>query len=163
MANVRSWLFDLLKAVGLYLLVVVGGSVCFLSLAPVFGYLPYSDRPGPGWIGKFPGIGWADFWHGVVFMSGWALLLMPLATIAALILFSIARILEWLKTPPSVVAVIGGLLAGLVSGYIVLGLGWYIAIAQAPVYFAAILGLVYGSVLLPRRGAVRASGDLPPT
>jgi hypothetical protein len=159
MATAKSWLFDLLRSVGLYLVVVVGGSVCFLSLAPVFGYLPYSDRPGPGWIGKFPGIGWADLWHVVVYMSGWALLLMPLAIVAGLVVFSIARVLECFGTPRIIVAGVGGLLAGLVSGYIVAGVGWYIAIAETPVYFAAALGLIYGSVLLPRSRAVRASGS----
>ena len=158
MAGAKSWLFDVLRSVGLYLVVVVGGSVCFLSLAPVFGYLPYSDRPGPGWIGKFPGVGWHDFWHNVVFMFDWALLLIPLATIAGLVVFSIARILECFGTPRTIVAIAGGLLAGFVSGYIVAGVGWYIAIGQAPVYFATALGLIYGSVVLPRSHAVRASG-----
>jgi len=163
MAIAKSWLFDLLRSVGLYLAVVVGGSVCFLSLAPIFCYLPYRDRPGPGWFGKFPAIGWADFWHGVAFMSSWALLLMPLAAVAGLIVFSVTRILERFRTPRTVVAVVGGLLAGLVSGYIVLGVGWYIAIAPAPVYVAAALGLIYGSVLLPRSRAVNAGGNQAPT
>ena len=162
-AIAKSWLFDLLRSVGLYLAVVLGGTVCFLSLAPVFGYLPYSDRPGPGWIGKFPAIGWANFWHNALYMFEWAVLLIPLASITGLIMFSIARILEGFGTPRTIVAVVGGLLAGLASGYIVLGVGWYIAIAAAPVYFAAVLGLIYGSVLLPRRRAVHASGSQTPT
>jgi len=124
----------------------------------VFGYLPYSDRRGPGWIGKFPAIGWADFWHGVGFMFGWALLLVPYAIVAGLIVFALARLLERFKVPRLVVAIVAALLAGFVSGYIVLGIGWYIAIAGAPVYFAAVLGLIYGGCLLPRSRAVREGG-----
>ena len=154
----KKWLLDLLRSIVLYLLLIVGGSLCFLSLAPVFGYLPYSDRPGPGWIGRFPGVGWADFWHGVVFMSGWALLLTPYAIVAGLVVFGITRLLERFKTPRTVVAVVAASLAGFVSGYIVLGIGWYIAIAAAPVYFAAALGLLYGAVVLPRSRAVREGG-----
>lgn len=144
---------DLSRSIGLYVLLVVGGSLCFLSLSPVFGYLPYSDRPGPGWIGKFPAIGWADFWHSVVFLFGWALLLVPYAMVAGLIVFALARLLERVKTPRVVVAIVAALLAGFVSGYIVLGIGWYIAIADAPVYWAIVLGLIYGGLLLPKNMA----------
>ena len=148
----KRFLSDLLRSVGLYLLLVVGGSVCFLSLAPVFGYLPYSDRPGPGWIGKFPGIGWADFWQGVAYMINWALLLLPYAMVAGLIVFALARLLERVKIPRVIVAIVAALVGGFVSGYVVLGIGWYIAIAAAPVYFASVLGLVFGGFLLPKRG-----------
>jgi len=154
----KRLLLDLLKSIDLYILVVVGGSLCFLSLAPLFGYLPYSDRPGPGWFGRFPAIGWTDFWHGVDFILGWALLLLPYAIVAGLIVFALARLLERVKTPRIVVAVICALLAGFMSGYIVLALGWYIAIADAPVYFAIVLGLIFGGLLLPRSRAVRESG-----
>ncbi len=154
----KKVLLDLLRSIGLYILVVVGGSLCFLSLAPVFGYLPYSDRPGPGWIGKFPAIGWADFWHSIDFLLGWALLLVPYASVAGLIVFTVARLLERFKTPRVVVAIVAALLAGFVSGYIVLGIGWYIAIADAPVYFAIVLGLIFGGFLLPTSPAQREGG-----
>ncbi len=151
----KRLLLDLLKSIGLYLLVVVGGSLCFLSLAPLFGYLPYSDRPGPGWIGKFPAIGWADFWHGVVNMFGWALLLLPYATVAGLIVFTVARLLERVKTPRVIVAIVAALVAAFASGYVVLAIGWYIAIAEAPVDFASVLGLIFGGFLLPKSRAAR--------
>ena len=146
----KKLLIDLLRSVGLYVLLIVGGSFVFLTLAPVFGYLPYSDRPGPGWIGKFPAIGWADFWHTAQNMFGWALLLVPYAIVAGLIIFSVARLLERFRTPRIAVALVAAVLAGLVSEHIVLGIGWYIAIAQAPGYVAMALGLMYGGFLLPR-------------
>jgi hypothetical protein len=45
---VRRLIQDLVKSVACYALVITGGQVCFLSVAPVLGYLPYSDRPGAG-------------------------------------------------------------------------------------------------------------------
>jgi hypothetical protein len=152
---VKGLVLDLLRSVGLYLLVVVGGSFCFLTLAPVFGYLPYSDRPGPGWIGRFPAIGWAAFWHGVAYMSSWALLLVPYAAAAGLIVFALARLLERVRTPRVVVAIVAALVAAFASGYVVLAIGWYIAIADAPVNLACVLGLVFGGFLLPKSRAVR--------
>ena len=47
-------------AVGLFLLVIVGSMITTLTLASAVGYLPYSDRPGPGWYGpsiSSPGLG----------------------------------------------------------------------------------------------------------
>ncbi len=154
----KRLVWDLLKSVGLYLLVVVGGIVCFLCLAPVFGYLPYSDRPGPGWIGRFPGITWGDFLGVVSFLLGWALLLTPYAIVAALILFGVARLLERIRTPRLIVAVVGALLAGFVSGYIVEGIGWYIAIAEPPVHVAELLGIIFGAWLLPRKRVTQERG-----
>lgn len=151
----KSLSLDLLRSIGLYVLLVVGGSLCFLSLAPVFGDLPYSDRPGAGWIGRFPAIGWADFWHGIVFMFNWALLLVLYALVAGLIVFAVARLLERVKTARIVVAIVAAVLAGFVRGYIVLGIGWYIAIADAPVYWAIALGLIYGGLLLSKSRRVR--------
>jgi len=148
---VKRIAIDLLQTVGLYLLVVVGGVFGFLVCAPVFGYLPYSDRPGPGWFGRFPGVGWADFWHGARFHLGWTLLLAPYAILCGLLLFVVARVLERFHAPRVVVAVVGALLAGFVSGYIVVAIGWYIAIAAPPVYAAVILGILYGAWLLPKR------------
>ena len=158
--RVKAFLLDLLRSIGLYVLIVVGGSLCFLCVAPMFGYLPYSDRPGPGWYGKFPALSWAAFWDGVVSMFDWALLLVPYALVAGLIVFAVARLLERFKAPRVLVAVVGALLAGFVSGYIVLAIGWYIAIAEAPVYFAIVLGLVFGVFLLPsaRRNSAESPG-----
>jgi hypothetical protein len=101
------------------------------------------------------------FWHGVVFLTSWALLLVPYAVVAGLTVFAVARLLERVRTPRVIVAVVAALLAGLVSGYIVLGIGWYIAIADAPVHLAIILGLIYGGFLLPRTRAVRERSVSP--
>ena len=142
---------DLLRAVGLYLAFVVGGVLCFLSLAPVVGYIPYSDRPGPGWVGRFPGVSWSEFLGGLMFQVGWATLLLPYAAVIGVILFAVARGMERIGAPRAVVATLSALLAGLVSGYIVAGIGWCIAIAAPPIYFAMALGAVFGAWCLPTR------------
>ena len=82
-------------------------------------------------------------------------LLLPYAFVAGLVVYSLARLLERLKTPPVVVAIVAALLAAFVSGYIVLGIGWYIAVSEAPVYFAMVLGAIYGGFSLPRRRTVK--------
>jgi hypothetical protein len=153
---VKGFALDLLRSVGLYLLVVVGGLLCFLSLAPVIGYIPYSDRPGAGWIGRFPGVTWSEFLGVVTFLLSWATLLVPYAAAGGVLLFGIARVLERFKVPHIAVAVVMALLAGFVSGYIAAGIGWYIAIAEPPVLFAEFLGVIFGAWFLPAKKA--ASG-----
>ena len=157
----KPFFMDLLKSIGVYLLIVVGGTFCFLTVAPVFGYVPYSDRPGPGWYGKFPALSWTQFWHGAVDMFDWALLLVPYAVVAGLILFTVARLLERFRTPRVAVAIVCAVVGWIGSGYVVMAIGWYIAIGGVAVDLAAALGLVYGGFLLPRRRARTKAA--PPT
>jgi hypothetical protein len=42
------------------LLIILGGLFVYLIFAIAVGYLPYSDRPGPGWYKKRFGIGWDE-------------------------------------------------------------------------------------------------------
>jgi hypothetical protein len=142
--------WDLVKSVGLYLVIIVGGVFAFLSLAPVFGYAPYGDRPGPGWYGRFPATTWHSFWDGVVFLSGWATLLVLYVAAVGILLFGVTRLLERARLPRVAVAIVAALLSGIASGYIVAGIGWYIAIAGSAVDFATVLGIIYGGWLLPK-------------
>ena len=143
--------WDLVKSVLLYLLFIVGGVLCFLSVAPVFGYAPYGDRPGPGWYGPFPATTWPSFWEGILFLSSWATLLLPYATAVGLLLYGVTRLLERVRLHRMVVAIIVAVLSGFASGYVVAGIGWYIAIAGPPVDFAMLLGILYGGWFLPKR------------
>jgi hypothetical protein len=146
-----KFLLDLVKSVGLYLIVVVGGTVGFLSLAPVVGYVPYSDRPGSGWFGRFPAISWAEFVENVQFMVDWAQLFVWHAIILALLIFLLARGLELVRAPRLVVAIICAVVSAFFTGFLVAAAGWYIAIGAAAVYFAMFLALVFGALLLPKR------------
>jgi hypothetical protein len=134
---------DVLRAIALYLAVVVGGTVSFLCVAPVLGY------QGRGEFGRAR-VTWRAFSESALLVLGWAVLLVPYAIVVALVLFISARLLEKLRTPYIAVAAASGLLAGLASGYVVLGIGWYINIDEFAVYFALILGVVYGVGVLPR-------------
>jgi len=146
-----KFLLDLVKSIGLYLVVVVGGTVAFLSLAPVVGYLPYSDRPGPGWYARFPAVSWAEFIETVRFMVDWARLLIWHAIILALLIFLLARSLELVRVPRVVVAIICAVVSAFFTGVLIGAAGWYIAIGAAAVYFAMFLALVFGALLLPKR------------
>jgi hypothetical protein len=70
----------------------------------------------------------------------------------------VARILERAHTPRIAVAVVAALCAGFVSGYLVAGIGWYIAIGAPAVYVAMLLGVLFGSLLLPRSALARKHG-----
>ena len=145
------FLLDLVKSVVLYMLVVIGGTVAFLCLAPVFGYLPYSDRPGPGWYGRFPAISWSEFIENGRFMLDWAGLFFWQAILCALVIFFLARGLELVQTPRIAVAVVCSILSVFLTGFLILAAGWYISIGAAPFYFAILLAVLFGALLLPKR------------
>ena len=75
----KRFLLDFLRSAGIYELVTYGGLTLFLALAPLVGYLPYSDRPGPGWYGHFPALGWSAFWGNAGQMAGFGLFFAILA------------------------------------------------------------------------------------
>jgi hypothetical protein len=153
-----KFFLDLVKSVGLYLLVVIGGTVAFLSLAPLFGYLPYSDRPGPGWYGRFPAISWAEFIETVRYMLDWAKLFIWQSVFCALLIFLLARGLELVRTPRIAVAIVCAVVSAFFTGVLILAAGWYIAIGAAAFYFAISLAVVFGALLVPKR-PVRSVGD----
>lgn len=152
MVNVAGrMLLSFLKSVALYLGVVVGGVTLFLIVAPLVGYVPYSDRPGPGWHGSFPAMSWSQFLSHSRGMLGFSLFAALLMSQFAAICVLVIRLLERLRTPLSVVRFIGGVLTAFLSAYGWLGVGWYIAIGSPAVTLAIVLGALAGAWLLPRR------------
>ena len=143
---IKNFFLDMVKAISLYLLLVPGGTVLILIGSLAAGYLPYSDRPGPGW--QDSGI----FNLGSVwFLAQWAFLFLgPYCLVYGTGLFFGARLFGLLRAPRWLLAVLGALFAGLPSALLVAGLGWYIALAPFPPLGAGILGLAYGALLLPR-------------
>lgn len=140
-------LFSLVKVITTYLLVVMGGTVVFMTFLSVIGYLPYGDRPGPGWYGWQ---GMAAIKSGLYFLQ-WASLGVLPGAVAGGLLFVSVQLLRWIDTPRWLIAILGALASGFISLYLVLGVGWYIAIGEVPVYGAGILGLTYGGWLLPKQ------------
>src|SRR5712692_1562273 len=67
MLRIAKALKDLLAFTSLWTLTVAGGVFLVLILLTLIGYLPYSDRPGPGWQGAhLPSL------QEVGFFLGWA-------------------------------------------------------------------------------------------
>lgn len=134
-----------ISCTGLYCLVLLGGLLLLLVGCSLVGYLPYSDRPGPGWgAPHLPG--WEEIW----FYMGWEFLLVPMLLFWGTIFFAFATLIGWLRVPRWLMGLSAGILCGLLSLMATAALGWYIAIAAFPVYGAGVLGLLFGCLILPR-------------
>ena len=157
MAFLRG-LWSFVKSVALYLGVVAGGLTVFLILAPLFGYLPYSDRPGPGWHGSFPALGWADFWANAVQMASFGIFIALLIALGGAIVVGIIRLTERFHAPLLAVRVGGAILSALVTAYFVMGAGWYIALGLPAWIVSILLGALAGGWFLPRHASPRVVG-----
>jgi hypothetical protein len=131
-------------AVGSYVALLSVGLVLTLTISSAVGYLPYSDRPGPGWtqpVFSFALLG---------FYLSWSVLLLLPTAIYGTVIFAWLRLLTFLDAPRVITRVVGALSAGLVAFYVTAGVGWYLSIALFPVFVAAGLGAGWGALLLPR-------------
>jgi hypothetical protein len=137
----RSLVRDFLVAVGWYVALIAVGSVVILTLCSLVGYLPYSDRPGPGWVGPSFSIGQLEYY------ASWGVLLLIPTVIYGSALFAYHRLLRFLGTPAFLIRLVAGLSGAVIAFVLSAGVGWYIAIAAFPVWVAAILGGVWGSGL----------------
>jgi len=136
------------RSLALFLLVVVGGVTLFLILAPLFGYLPYSDRPGPGWYGRFPAMGWSEFRASSWDMLGFGLFLgivFPVPGAAGVLLIRAFECAVRNRTARRGAAT---LIAALAAGWWILGAGWYISAGLPLLVLATLLGAVTGGALL---------------
>lgn len=131
-------------AVGSYAALIALGLVLTLTISSAVGYLPYSDRPGPGWIEPSFSFGQVGYY------LSWSVLLLPPTAIYGTMLFAWLRVLSVLGTPRLLLKVFAALGAGLLANVLAAGVGWYIAIAAFPVYVATALGAGWGALLLPR-------------
>lgn len=145
------WAFA--KSVALYLGIVAGGLTVFLIFAPLFGYLPYSDRPGPGWFGSFPALGWTEFWSNALGMAGFGLFIAILIALGGAIVVGIIRLTERFHAPILAVRVGGAALSAVVTAYFVMGAGWYISLGLPAWIVAVALGALAGGWFLPQRAS----------
>ena len=132
----------------LYLAVVIGAVTLFLIVTPLFGYLPYSDRPGPGWFGTFPALGWRAFWVHTQRMLGYGLVFIQPFTSAAAYYAMAVLLFERLCHRSGVVRIVGGVVGGLIAGCWMLIIGWYIAAGSGFVLFSILLGASAGATLV---------------
>jgi hypothetical protein len=138
-------------SLALYLAVVAGGVTLFLILAPVVGYLPYSDRPGPGWFARFPALGWRAFWTNAWGMLEYGTFLAILFLIPGAAGLLLIRGVERLVRHQAVRRALAACVAAAAAGWWMLGAGWYIAAGPALFWLAVALGAVAGGWLLPAR------------
>ncbi|MGH7529250.1 MAG: hypothetical protein ACREMN_02615 [Gemmatimonadales bacterium] len=140
----KQVLRDYVIAVGSYSICLALGLVITLTISSAVGYLPYSDRPGPGWTE--PHFSVQLLW----FYAGWSVLLLLPAIIYGTVVFAWVRLLQFFEAPPVILRVAGALSAAAVALVLAAGAGWYIALAAFPVFVAAGLGAGWGALLLPR-------------
>ena len=151
----RRSILDLFKklvtSVLLYGLVLGGGVFVLLVVTSAVGYLPYSDRPGPGWFSphlpSLQELGFFGSW--VFFFVG------PFALLWGAILFAFISVTGWLGAPKLLLRILGGLFAAALGLLGIASAGWYIAISAVGGFGGGVIGLVYGVFLLPRFAVIR--------
>ncbi len=126
---------------------IVGiGTSLVLLFANSLGYLPYSDRPGPGWWGRVHWPSWVEFANYIGFSPFFAYFCLYYG----LGLFALSLVLGVASTPRWFNRLLGGPIAAAAAGLAVVGAGWYFALAEIGPDAAIILGLLYGVFLFPR-------------
>jgi hypothetical protein len=140
----------------LFSVVVSAGTSLVLLVSSSLGYLPYSDRPGPGWWGHphWPSLAEAATYFGFAPFLAYFCLFFGLGLFALALVFGLASTSRWLTR------VLGAILAGGAALLAVSAAGWYFAVASIGPDTAGILGLLYGAFLFPRFVHVR-SDPLP--
>ncbi|MDO7887893.1 hypothetical protein [Hymenobacter cheonanensis] len=137
------------KQLGLHMLwgtsVVLGGLFCYLIVTLLIGYIPYSDRPGPGW---HPGA--AISLAEIQFIGGFLLFMSIYWLPTLLLLYFLFRLLRLIGYNKLIYAVLGGIIIGIAAGYWTLAIGWYIALDESTVWAGSVLGLLYGAILFPK-------------
>jgi hypothetical protein len=112
-------------------------------------------RPTPAEMAPFPAGP-----NKLGFYASWAFFFVaPFALLWGAILFVFAQLISWLGAPVWTLRILGGFLAAALGLLGIEAAGWYIAISAVAVYGGAVLGLVYGAVLLPKLAAVRAKSQ----
>jgi hypothetical protein len=140
----KRFVRDYVIAVSWYVGLVVMGLVITLTTSSAIGYLPYSDRPGPGWTE--PSFSFGQVW----FYLQWSTWLLVPSAIYGTVVFVYLRVLRVLDAPSALIRVVGATSAGLMAFVISAGVGWYISMAAFPVFVAMGLGGWWGAVLCPR-------------
>ncbi|HSM86652.1 MAG TPA: hypothetical protein VLT16_10895 [Candidatus Limnocylindrales bacterium] len=108
------------------------------------GYLPYSDRPGPGW--QMPHL---PTGQELGFFAGFALLLLTPTAIYALAFAAAGLALGFCRLPHWALRAISAPPAFLAAGVLMAGVGWYIAIAAVGPYIAAGCAVVWALFVFP--------------
>jgi hypothetical protein len=140
----------LLRLAAFVIVVVVGLGLLFVG-ASFIGFLVYSDRPGPGFYGpRFE----LDFQETKFLVSFLGFLVLPLTFVGAAVL-TVELIELRLRLPTTSVRIVGALAAGLFTGLVTAGVGWYIALAGEAAGLAMLVGALVAFIAFPRRISLR--------
>ncbi|MGH7324615.1 MAG: hypothetical protein ACREJ9_08205 [Candidatus Rokuibacteriota bacterium] len=145
----KRFILDFARTSGLYVVVLVGGTVLIVVATAFIGYLPYSDRPGPGWYGWRGSISL----HELAFVLQWSIFLVIPAAVVGAFLFLSVQLLQWLHTPRWLIGALGALVSGVLSLMVVAGVGWIVALGAVAACGAGIIGGFFGGWFLPRYAA----------
>jgi hypothetical protein len=115
-----------------------------LVLVNSAGYLPYSDRPGPGW--QTPHFPTGEELH---FFIGFAALLLKGTAFYGLIFAAAGLVLGFCSIPRWALRVLAAPTAFLASGLMMAAAGWMIAISSMGVYSASGCGALWGLFVFP--------------
>jgi hypothetical protein len=108
------------------------------------GYLPYSDRPGPGWQAPhLPGKEEIGFFFGFALYMGIPSLLYAAGQVLLAFAFGFCSLPKWL------VRLLGAITGFIAAGLLMAGAGWMIAISSLGIYLAACCGLLWGLFVMP--------------
>ena len=118
------------------LLIILGDLFFYMVVVQAIGYLPYSDRPGPGWHD-----GLFFSWSQISYIGGFIGLLGIYILAELVVVYLLFRLFRFIGFNRMVYGVLGGLLIGFLTAYITMGIGWYIAIDGSSVIVVGLLGL----------------------
>lgn len=122
------------------------GTSMVLLLASCIGYVPYSDRPGPGWWAHVHWPSLAEIGNYLGFAPWFAYFCLYFGVG----LFALSLVLGLMVAPRWLNGLLGGGFAALAAEQAVAGAGWYIALAAMGPNTAMAIGLLYGVFLFPR-------------
>jgi hypothetical protein len=109
------------------------------------GYAYNDDSNNRYWAGYKPGFDWFKYWSAVQFYGSFALFFIPFAFVVGLFLFVIVQGAILGRVPGIAVRAIAILCATVGTGWIVIGVGWYANLPASAMYFAILLGFVFGT------------------
>jgi hypothetical protein len=143
--KVRAWFSAFLCVLVTYVLATDLLPNLVLLVVNSCGYLPYSDRPGPGW--QRPHLPSKE---ELQFFLGFALLLLRASALYGGLFAALAGLLGFCRAPRWGLRLIATPLAFVSSGIMMAAAGWMIAISSMGVYAAATCGGLWGLLIFPR-------------
>lgn len=143
------------RRLGAFVVLVIGGLSLLLLGGSFIGFLLYSDRPGPGYYG--PAFSF-DLQEGRFLLTFLGFLVVPV-TFAGAVVLAVESLEVRLRLPTPSVRIAGALAAGLFTGLVTAGVGWYIALSGEAAGLALLIGALSAFIVFPRRISLGFAGS----